>query len=74
MNGEGGTLYIGIDDFKVVKGIRLSEKDIDKLLLEIDNGSKTRFSPPILPQKYKVDFVKVVNGRSRYVLNEIYII
>lgn len=67
MNAEGGTLYIGIDDFKVVKGVRLTEKDIDKLMLEIDNGSKQRFSPPVLPQKYKLDFVKVRNQKTQMV-------
>ena len=74
INAEGGTLFIGIDDNGMVKGIRLSGKDIDKVLLQIDNGSKMRFSPPLLPQKYKVDFVRVKNSRSFTYVNEIYVI
>ena len=33
LNCEGGTLYIGIDDNAYVKGVRLTNKDRDKLLL-----------------------------------------
>ena len=33
LNSEGGTLYIGIDDNGYVRGVRLSNRDIDKMLI-----------------------------------------
>lgn len=61
LNCEGGTLYIGIDDNAIVRGVRLYNKQIDKLLLEIDNGCKLKFIPPLGPQQYRINFIPVMN-------------
>lgn len=74
LNCEGGTLYIGIDDDAYVTGVYLSNKDIDRLLLEIDAGCKTKFSPPLLPQRYRVKFVPVKGERKQRQLIDYYVI
>jgi hypothetical protein len=38
LNSEGGTLYYGIDDQRVVRGVALTEQEIDRLRQDIQSG------------------------------------
>lgn len=73
-NCEGGTLFIGIDDDGYVKGVYMTNKDIDKLLLEIDQGCKSHFRPPLMPQKYHVAFTPVKGVRNSLELESTFVV
>ncbi|KAM3135187.1 hypothetical protein pb186bvf_012652 [Paramecium bursaria] len=58
LNTQGGTLYIGISDNGLVKGIKLTRADIDGFQLELDNYLR-QFDPIVLPSQIKVDYYPV---------------
>lgn len=63
LNSEGGSIYLGVDDDSFVRGLDVSQKWIDQLLLAIDNDGKTQLSPPLIPQKYQIKIIPVRNNK-----------
>ena len=73
INSEGGRLYIGITDQKIIKGIVLYNnnlKSLKNLLFSyIDN-----FSPKISDDKIKVYFIPIKNIQNDKYIDNLYII
>lgn len=50
------------------------DKEIDRLLLEIDQGCKMHFRPPVMPQQYHVTFVPVKGQKNSKDIVSTYVI
>lgn len=61
LNGEGGTLYIGVDDSGLVHGIPCSQKEEDNLKILIDGVIK-QMRPEVFPAMYTAKFVPVMKA------------
>ncbi|XP_061178396.1 schlafen-like protein 1 [Saccostrea echinata] len=58
-SGQGGTLYLGVDDSGSVEGVSCSQAKEDELRLEIDEAIKSIY-PPIFTDAYDVKFTPVM--------------
>ncbi|CAB4036304.1 predicted protein, partial [Paramuricea clavata] len=58
--GKGGTVYLGIVDEGVVKGIRLSQYQKDHVLVAM-NDLMSRYEPKVNSERYNVEFVPVLS-------------
>lgn len=70
LNSEGGNIYLGINDNSYVQGLEVSQKWIDQFMAAIDQEGKIQLSPPLIPQKYRMRVLPVLNNRG-YWLNVI---
>ncbi|XP_046842661.1 protein tofu-2-like isoform X1 [Xenia sp. Carnegie-2017] len=61
--GNGGTVYLGIADDGVVKGIRLSQYQKDHILVSM-NDLMSRYEPKVDSGRYNVEFVPVIGKRK----------
>nr|XP_014342232.1 PREDICTED: schlafen-like protein 1 [Latimeria chalumnae]XP_014342233.1 PREDICTED: schlafen-like protein 1 [Latimeria chalumnae] len=61
LNGEGGSLFVGVDDDGIVRGIECSHKDEDRTRLLVDSILKG-YKPPVFPEAYSLSFVPVVKA------------
>lgn len=68
--GKGGTVYLGIVDEGVVKGIRLSQYQKDHVLVAM-NDLMSRYEPKVDSERYNVEFVPVLS-RSEDTLKQEY--
>jgi len=68
LNSKGGTLYFGINDSGVIKGIEVNDKQIQSFSRKL-RSALTKFKPPVLSEEeVKIDYVPVVK-RNAKVLN-----
>ena len=65
LNAEGGRIYIGIDDNRIVKGISLNEKEIDILGNELVNYTYNFYPPLRLENKIRVDFIPIKDKKNK---------
>ncbi|KAJ9595516.1 hypothetical protein L9F63_013281, partial [Diploptera punctata] len=63
--GLGGTIYIGILDKGVVQGVRLTQYQLDHLLLSL-RDSLDNFSPPVPRFMYHTQIVPVLEAGDPY--------
>mgnify|MGYP000053011800 CR=1 FL=1 len=63
LNSDGGVLYVGIDDNSVVSGFEMTQYEFDRFMLNIDGESKMNMLPPLMPQKYSIRRIPVLNHR-----------
>ncbi|KAJ4455189.1 putative eIF-2-alpha kinase GCN2 [Paratrimastix pyriformis] len=61
LNTRGGTIYFGVEDNGIIKGIRVDRKMRDTLRLGIDSAVNL-YRPQVDPSLYTVTFVPVVGG------------
>ena len=73
LNTRGGRIYIGINDYKVVKGIYLSESEKDKTGNYLINLTKD-FYPQCRRDKIKVFFIPVKNENNDFIIPNLYVI
>lgn len=64
LNSDGGVLYVGIDDNSVVSGFEMNQHEFDKFMLNIDSESKLNMLPPLLPHKYSIRRIPVINTKK----------
>lgn len=81
LNSQGGSLLVGVEDSGLVRGIRCSHHEEDRVRLLVDSVLQG-FRPQVFPDAYTLTFIPVVNtsasgtplkvsrgaGRSRAVL------
>ena len=68
LNGSGGTIYYGISDDKIVKGIELDSKQKDYIRRDINN-SIASIRPNISPDCVKIKFESVYGSRNEKLKN-----
>ena len=64
LNSDGGVLYVGVDDNSMAYGLELKQKEFDMFLVNIDGESKNNMLPPLMPHKYTVRRIPVINHRK----------
>ena len=73
LNSEGGRIYIGINDIKIVKGIILTYKNCDNYrnsLVCLSND----FYPKCRLDKIKVNFIPIKNSFNNKYINNLYVV
>lgn len=74
LNVRGGTLFLGINDQGLVKGIHMVRKKRDEFILEIDQLLK-KFTPPLLPDECFMTFCPVYTDfKKRTIIQDKYVI
>jgi hypothetical protein len=74
LNSHGGTLLIGLDPEKKIKGRRLNREDIDKFQRHVDEALK-QFNPSVKGHEYTIEFRPVQFAEnSKVLVNDYYII
>eukprot|EP00479_Gromia_sphaerica_P012354 TRINITY_DN6490_c0_g1_i1.p3 TRINITY_DN6490_c0_g1~~TRINITY_DN6490_c0_g1_i1.p3 ORF type:complete len:134 (-),score=22.05 TRINITY_DN6490_c0_g1_i1:227-628(-) len=71
MNTRGGTIYGGLDDFGIVKGLKLSRYTIDRITETIDCWIASSLELAPTPMSYDITCVPVTDvphGGSRVVV------
>ncbi|CAJ0609112.1 unnamed protein product [Cylicocyclus nassatus] len=58
LNTEGGTIYAGIDDQAVIRGIEMTAPMKDHFILSL-NHSLSQFTPPVPPELVQVQFLEI---------------
>ncbi|XP_047645489.1 LOW QUALITY PROTEIN: schlafen-like protein 1 [Phacochoerus africanus] len=59
LNGEGGSLLVGVEDGGRVQGVRCSPRDEDRVRLLVDSVLQG-FKPQVFPDAYRLEFIPVV--------------
>ncbi len=59
--GGGGTFYLGVTDCGIVEGFQMSKCQQDHFLLSLSDLMSS-YSPPVPADRYRVEFVPVVDG------------
>lgn len=62
--GKGGTVYLGIIDSGVIRGIQLTQYQKDHIVGSLDD-LLSRYCPPVKSHRYKVKFVPVVDDEAQ---------
>ena len=73
LNSNGGRIYFGINDNKIVKGCKLEYKLRDEVSLFLINLT-SNFYPDCKSSKIKVDFIPVKDPSNNKFLREYYVI
>ncbi|RXM91985.1 Schlafen-like protein 1 [Acipenser ruthenus] len=63
LNGEGGSLLVGVDNDGVVRGVECGYRDEDRTRLLVDSALKG-FRPQVFPEAYSLSFLPVLKGDS----------
>lgn len=63
LNSEGGSMYFGINDSGIIKGINLGRSDIDEFQINLDQTLR-KFTPKVFPDAVKLTFHEVANDKS----------
>lgn len=63
LNSEGGSLFVGVEDNGLVRGIRCDHKDEDRVRLLIDSLLKG-FKPQVFPAAYTLSFIPVIKAED----------
>ena len=73
LNSEGGRIYIGINDEKIVKGILLTYKNCDNYRNYLV-GLSNDFYPKCRLDKIKVYFIPIKNSFNNKFINNLYVV
>uniref|UniRef100_A0A8D0XQY2 Schlafen AlbA-2 domain-containing protein n=1 Tax=Sus scrofa TaxID=9823 RepID=A0A8D0XQY2_PIG len=63
LNGEGGSLLVGVEDGGRVQGVRCSPRDEDRVRLLVDSVLQG-FKPQVFPDAYRLEFIPVVGASA----------
>ncbi|XP_077788183.1 schlafen-like protein 1 [Podarcis muralis] len=63
LNSEGGSLFVGVEDNGMVRGVRCDHKDEDRTRLLIDSLLKG-FKPQVFPSDYTLSFIPVIKAED----------
>uniref|UniRef100_A0A8D0DKC3 Schlafen like 1 n=1 Tax=Salvator merianae TaxID=96440 RepID=A0A8D0DKC3_SALMN len=63
LNSEGGSLFVGVEDNGLVRGVRCDHKDEDRVRLLIDSLLKG-FKPQVFPTAYTLTFIPVIKAED----------
>ncbi|KAH0631280.1 hypothetical protein JD844_005560 [Phrynosoma platyrhinos] len=63
LNSEGGSLFVGVEDNGLVRGVRCDHKDEDRVRLLIDSVLKG-FKPQVFPAAYTLSFIPVIKAED----------
>ncbi|XP_036603008.1 schlafen-like protein 1 [Trichosurus vulpecula] len=61
LNSEGGSLFVGVEDSGLVRGIRCSHRDEDRVRLLVDSILQG-FKPQVFPDAYTLTFIPVIRA------------
>uniref|UniRef100_A0A4X2LP53 Schlafen like 1 n=1 Tax=Vombatus ursinus TaxID=29139 RepID=A0A4X2LP53_VOMUR len=61
LNSEGGSLFVGVEDSGLVRGIRCSHREEDQVRLLVDSILQG-FKPQVFPDAYTLTFIPVVKA------------
>ena len=67
LNAEGGRIYIGINDDRIVKGISLNEKEMDILGNELVNYTYNFYPSLRLENKIRIDFIPIKDKKNKII-------
>ena len=73
LNSHGGRIYIGINDFRIVKGINLDRKAYESVKNDLINYSKD-FYPTCKIDKINVYFLTLKHSKTNKVMSDLYVI
>ena len=73
LNSNGGRIYIGVDDYKKVRGVVLTYNNCDTLRNTLV-GYSNDFYPKCRLDKIKVYFIPVRNSFNKNFINKLYIV
>jgi hypothetical protein len=73
LNSHGGRIYIGINDFRIVKGINLDRKAYESIKNDLINYSKD-FYPTCKIDKINVYFLTLKHSKTNKVMSDLYVI
>ena len=73
LNSHGGRIYIGINDFRIVKGIKLDTKACESVKNDLKNYSKD-FYPTCKIDKINVYFLTLKHSKTNEVMSDLYVI
>ncbi|XP_071550350.1 uncharacterized protein [Panulirus ornatus] len=62
-SGQGGTIYLGVTDSGIVKGITLTRYQQDHVEASLE-WTLGKFTPPVPDSRYSVAFVPVISSKS----------
>lgn len=60
LNSEGGSLFVGVEDSGLVRGVPCSHRDEDRVRLLVDSILQG-FQPQVFPDAYRLSFIPVVS-------------
>uniref|UniRef100_F6WFK2 Schlafen AlbA-2 domain-containing protein n=1 Tax=Monodelphis domestica TaxID=13616 RepID=F6WFK2_MONDO len=63
LNSEGGSLFVGVEDSGLVRGIHCGHRDEDRVRLLVDSILQG-FKPQVFPDAYTLTFIPVVKAGS----------
>ncbi|KAF6111517.1 schlafen like 1 [Phyllostomus discolor] len=63
LNGEGGSLLVGVDDSGLVQGVHCSHREEDRVRLLVDSILQG-FKPQVFPDAYTLTFIPVVSANA----------
>uniref|UniRef100_A0A670YRF2 Schlafen like 1 n=1 Tax=Pseudonaja textilis TaxID=8673 RepID=A0A670YRF2_PSETE len=63
LNSEGGSLFVGVEDNGLVRGVKCDHKEEDRIRLLTDSLLKT-FKPQVFPTAYTLSFVPVIKAED----------
>ena len=73
LNNHGGRIYLGINDMRIVKGIRLEPKENEIIKNELLNYTND-FYPPCSIDKINLYFIPVRHPKTNKVLHNLYVL
>ena len=73
LNNHGGRIYLGINDLRIVKGIRLEPKENEIIKNELLNYTND-FYPPCNIDKINLYFIPVRHQKTNKVLHNLYVL
>ena len=73
LNNHGGRIYLGINDLRIVKGIRLEPKENEIIKNELLNYTND-FYPPCSIDKINLYFIPVRHPKTNKVLHNLYVL
>ena len=73
LNGQGGNIYIGINEFGVVEGLNLDYKQRDTIKNELVNYSYD-FFPKCRMDKINVSFIEIKSILDKNIIKNLYVI
>ncbi|MCB9432488.1 MAG: ATP-binding protein [Ardenticatenaceae bacterium] len=73
LNGEGGTLYLGVEKDGKITGIPLDRKDRDDVQVRISQ-TITQFYPPVEPSLYRINFKPIWTEQGQSQSSSLHII
>lgn len=73
LNGQGGSIYLGIDDKGIVEGLKLEYKQRDTIRNELVNYTYD-FFPKCRIDKINVSFIKIKNGETKNLIENLFVV